>query len=242
MTPATLVRPRNDLAQYDDLAASWDDPFGPLAALHGLAAERATLVPVAPAGGTLVDLGCGGGLLAPHVRGYRHLGVDLNEQALAIAAAKGVEPVRADVTAVPLPDGAADVVVAGELLEHVEDLDGCVRECARLLRPGGTFVWDTLAAGPFARVALVHVAERLPGGPPPQIHDPRLLVDPRRLRALLDRHGIEVTEMHGLRPALRSYARWLRARAGDRDPAAAPFGFVRTRSLAGVYAGTGTRR
>ena len=49
-------------------------------------------------------------------------------------------PVRGSVLAVPLADGCADVVVAGEILEHVEDDVAVLAECARLLRPGGTLV------------------------------------------------------------------------------------------------------
>jgi 2-polyprenyl-6-hydroxyphenyl methylase/3-demethylubiquinone-9 3-methyltransferase len=70
-------RARNDPAQYEDLAATWWDPHGPLAMLHWIAKARARLVP-APTGAAalLVDLGCGAGLLAPHLagRGYLHVG------------------------------------------------------------------------------------------------------------------------------------------------------------------------
>ena len=55
-------------------------------------------------------------------------------------------PVAGSVLAVPLADGCADVVVAGEILEHVEDDVAVLAECARLLRPGGTLVIDALAA------------------------------------------------------------------------------------------------
>ena len=74
-------------------------------------------------------------------------------------------PVRGDVTAVPLADGCADVVVAGEILEHVTDLAGASREACRLLRPGGLLVIDTLAATALARLVAVRLAERLPGAP-----------------------------------------------------------------------------
>jgi 2-polyprenyl-6-hydroxyphenyl methylase/3-demethylubiquinone-9 3-methyltransferase len=88
-----------------------------------------------------------------------------------------VLPVRGSVLAVPLADGCADVVVAGEILEHVEDDVAVLAECARLLRPGGTLVLDALAdtrlAGSDQRAPL----ERLPGGPPPGLHDPALFVD-----------------------------------------------------------------
>lgn len=233
--PSVPRRPRNDLAQYDDLAAEWWDPAGAFAALHWLARARARLVPPAGRpGARLLDLGCGAGLLAPHVPpGYEHHGVDLNAGALEQAALRGVRPLRADVTAVPLEDGFADVVVAGELLEHVPDVEAVISEVARLLRPGGTAVIDTIAPTLWARISLVWVGERLPGGPPPRIHDPALFVAPERARAGFASHGIELA-LRGLRVHPLDYLRFLR----DRSHAVR---MVPTRSLAALYQGSGVK-
>ena len=229
------LRARNDLGQYDDLVAEWWEPRGEFAALHWLAEARGRLVPRARRpGALLLDLGCGGGLLAPHVSGYRHVGVDLSESALAVAAGHGVEPVRADVAALPFTDGEADVVVAGEILEHVTDLDRTVAEMARVLRPGGTLVFDTIADTRFARLSLVTIGERLAGGPPRGCHDPSLFVDPERLRSLCAAHGFPDVRMWGVRPAAWEYAGFL---AGRRTSVR----MVPTRSLAGAYQGVGVK-
>lgn len=229
------VRPRNDLAQYDDLAGQWWNPAGPFAALHWLAAERGALIPDARRpGARLVDLGCGAGLLAPHVpAGYEHHGVDLGEAALAQAAEHGLITHRADVTAVPLEDGCADVVVAGELLEHVPDVEGVVAEAVRLLRPGGTVVLDTIAPGWWAELSLVRIGERLPGGPPPRIHDPALFVAPERLRRAFALGGVRLT-LRGLRPSACDYLRFLRDRRRR-------VRFVPVRSLSALYQGSGIK-
>lgn len=207
-------RPRNDPGQYDDLAAQWWEPRGAFAMLHWLAAARAALVPPAVgAHAVLVDLGCGAGLLGPHLRGkgYRHVGVDLNAQALAQAASRGMTAVRGDVTAVPLADGCADVVAAGEILEHVPDLAAAVAQACRLLRPGGLLVLDTLAATRLARTVAVTLAERLPGGPPPGIHDPALFVDRAALVREAARHGVAL-RLRGIRPSVPGLVRWLAGR------------------------------
>lgn len=233
----TVRWPRNDPRQYDDLATEWWEPDGRFAMLHWLAAARAALVPVAPAGGAvLVDLGCGAGLLAPHLagKGYRHVGVDLTASALALAARRGVAPVRADVGAVPLADGCADVVVAGEILEHVPDLSAAVAQACRLLRSGGLLVIDTLAATPLARVVAITLAERLPGGPPPGIHDPALFVDRARLVRECARHGVEL-RLRGIRPSVLDYARWWTGRAARVRMVAAP-------SSAVLFQAVGRRR
>lgn len=232
---AATSRPRNHPGQYDDLASEWWKPGGAFAALHWLAAARARLIP--PAHGQdarLVDLGCGAGLLAPHVpTGYEHHGVDLNARALTQAAGRGVRTLQADVTAVPLPDGFADVVVAGELLEHVADVEGVVAEMVRLLRPGGTAVFDTIADTRWARLSLVTISERLPGGPPPRIHDPALFVSPVRLRGAFAAHGMEVG-LNGLRPHPPDYLRFLLDRSRT-------VRMVASRSLAGLYQGWGVK-
>src|SRR3978361_2231813 len=140
--------------------------------LHWLAASRAERVPpAAHPGAVLVDLACGGGLMAPHVArlGYRHVGVDLGEAGLRVARQHGVAPVRASVLAVPLADRCADVVLAGEVLEHVEDDAQVITECARLLKPGGTLVIDSIARTRLADLIAVRIAERGPGGPPPRL-------------------------------------------------------------------------
>lgn len=235
-TASPPLRARNAPEQYDDLAHAWWDAQGPFAALHWLAEARGELVP-APSveGATLVDLGCGGGLMAPHVpAGFRHVGVDRNLAALAQAAERDIEPVAADVTAVPLPDGCAEVVVCGELIEHVEDLPALVGEVARLLEPGGVVVFDTINATRWARLSLVWIGERMPGGPPRHIHDPRLFVAPRRLAAMFAAHGLRVEEQYGLRPHPASYLRFLRDRS-------APVHMERTSSLSALYAGRARR-
>jgi 2-polyprenyl-6-hydroxyphenyl methylase / 3-demethylubiquinone-9 3-methyltransferase len=208
---------RNDIAQYDTLADEWWRPDGLFAMLHWLAEARARLVPPATRpGAVLVDLGCGAGLLAPHVagKGYRHIGVDLVESALRQAAGHGVVPVRGDATRVPLRAGCADVVSAGEILEHVTDLRGAVAEACRLLRPGGVLVLDTLNATPLARLVAVTIGERIPGVAPRGIHDPNLFVDPRILVSECARHGVRLS-VRGIRPAAAGLVRWLVTRRGS---------------------------
>lgn len=207
-------RPPNDPGQYDELAWSWWEPHGPLAMLGWIAQARANLLPVASRpGAVLVDLGCGGGLLAPYARrlGYCHVGVDLSASALRVAWAHGVQVVRGDVTRLPFGDEVADAVSAGEILEHVADLPGAVGEACRILRPGGTLVLDTIAATRLARLVAVTIGERIPGGAPRGIHDPALFVDRDLLRRECARGGVALT-LRGLRPSVPGMLRWLARR------------------------------
>ena len=206
---------RNDPKQYDALAAEWWLPRGQFAMLHWLAAARADLVPPATRpGATLVDLGCGAGLLHPHLagKGYHHIGVDLTRSALDQAADHGVTVVRGDVGRVPLADGCADVVCAGEILEHVPDLASAVAEACRVLRPGGLLVIDTIADTRLARLVAVTIAERIPGAAPPGIHDPALFVDRARLKDLCADNGVGLA-LRGIRPSATDLVRWRTGRA-----------------------------
>ncbi|GIE79941.1 ubiquinone biosynthesis O-methyltransferase [Actinoplanes philippinensis] len=229
--------PRNDPRQYDDLAAEWWRPAGTFALLHWLAAARAALVPpAATPGRVLVDAGCGGGLLAPHLRGkgYRHIGVDLRRTGLAQAVPHGVTAINGDVTALPLRAGGADVVVAGEILEHVPDLPGTVAELCRVLRPGGLVVLDTLNDTGLSRLITVTLGERL-GLAPPGLHDPALFVRPGRLVAEFARHGVTL-RVRGVRPSLTGLFRWLVLRRPAHGRRIVP-----VPSTAVLYQGVGTK-
>lgn len=232
----TARRPRNDPAQYDDLVDEWWRPHGAFAMLHWLAEARARLVPPAPRpGALLVDVGCGAGLFAPYARskGYTHVGVDITSSALCLAGQHGAHVVRGDALSLPLPDAVADVVVAGEVLEHVTDMPAAVSEACRVLRAGGDLVLDTIAATGLARALAIGVAERVPGGAPRGLHDPALFVDRARLRSECARHGVAL-EVRGLRPSLVGLLWWAAHRRQD-------VLMVPTWSTAVLFQGRGTK-
>jgi 2-polyprenyl-6-hydroxyphenyl methylase / 3-demethylubiquinone-9 3-methyltransferase len=228
--------PRNDVRQYEELSDQWWRPGTAFDFLRSIAKARAELVPPATrAGAILVDLGCGAGLLAPHVKplGYEHVGIDLVMTSLRLARDHGVTPVRADVHAIPLAGNCADVVSAGEILEHVVDPSTVVSEACRVLRPGGTLVIDTVNATARARFVAVTVAERIPGLAPKGLHDPALFVRPEVLVDACARAGVSLT-IRGLRPSAGSLLWWLVRRRGS-------VRMVASRSVAMLYQGWGVK-
>jgi 2-polyprenyl-6-hydroxyphenyl methylase/3-demethylubiquinone-9 3-methyltransferase len=236
VTAHLTVRARNDPEQYDDLADQWWEPRGAFAMLHWIAEARARLVPSAARDGSLLlDLACGGGLLAPHVagKGHRHVGLDLSPTALPLARRHGVVPVRGDVLRLPFADEVADVVVAGEVLEHVTEPLRLVAEACRVLRPGGTLVLDTLAATWWGRFSAVTVGERMPAGPPKRLHDPHLFVDRSALVQAAALGGVPL-QLNGLRPSALDYLGWV----AGRRPAVR---MLPTRSTAGLFQAHGRK-
>ena len=97
----------------------------------------------------IVDMGCGDGAALAVAAGqnaaHRFVGIDWSGDALRQARALGLTVLRADVTApgLPVADGAADVVIMSELIEHLVDPDGAVAEARRVLRPGGSLLLST---------------------------------------------------------------------------------------------------
>lgn len=234
--PGVPVRPRNDPRQYDDLAGQWWLPRGDFAMLNWISAARMRHIP--PANGSLprlLDVACGAGLLAPHVAGsgYWHVGIDLSPTAVIQAKEHSVTASRGDVTRLPFKDETFDVVVAGEILEHVTDFAAVIAESCRVLRVGGTLVIDTIANTWWGRFSSITVGERMPSGPPPRLHDSALFVDRDRLLAEAARHGVAL-RLNGLRPSAVDYLMWLLKR---RDTVR----MLATRSTAGLFQGVGIK-
>jgi len=92
--------------------------------------------------GVAVDLGAAGGgnTRVLHRRGWTELAVEYGEEGARTAIGRGLRTVRADGTALPLRTGVADLVVAFDVLEHIEDDAAAAAEVARVLRPGGTLL------------------------------------------------------------------------------------------------------
>jgi 2-polyprenyl-6-hydroxyphenyl methylase/3-demethylubiquinone-9 3-methyltransferase len=137
------------------------------------------------------------------------------------------------VHAVPLADESVDAVSAGEILEHVADPSTVVSEACRILRPGGVLVVDTINATWLGRFITVTIGERIPGGAPRGIHDPRLFVPPSLVVNECARHGVNLT-VRGIRPATVPMLRWLVSRRG-------PVPIVPTRSTAALYQAWGVK-
>jgi SAM-dependent methyltransferase len=142
-------------------------------------------------GKRVLDLGCRSGALTRHfLEGNSVVGLDVDPAALDKAAALGIEPVRANVEEpLPFEDASFDVVVAGELFEHLQVPDALVGEIRRVLRPGGVL------AGSVPNAFRVQSRLRFLRGRPPEDDPTHLrMFSPTALRELLA--GFERIELH----------------------------------------------
>ncbi len=156
--------------------------------------------------GVAIDIGAAGGgntrVLAQH--GWRELVVEYGEEGAVTAAARGLRAIRGDATALPLRPGVVDLVVAFDVLEHIDDDDAAAAEIARVLRPGGTL----LVAVPCdmdlwsAHDVAVHHVRRY---------------DRDGLRQLVSGAGLVIEDLHSWNVLLRPVVRLRRRSSTESD-------------------------
>jgi len=209
-----------EVAKFSALADEWWDPSGKFAPLHKFNPVRLTFIrdtasahfgrdsrSLRPfAGLTLLDIGCGGGLLTePMTRlGFAVTGIDPSERnigtAKAHAATSGLDIAYRTAAAESLAaeDARFDVVLNMEVVEHVADLRAYLRACAKLVRPGGIMVVatlnKTLKSLALAKIGAEYVLRWLPPG----THDWNRFVAPADLRRMLEESGLNPLKTQGV--------------------------------------------
>jgi 2-polyprenyl-6-hydroxyphenyl methylase/3-demethylubiquinone-9 3-methyltransferase len=202
---------RNDLTIYDAVAEEWwSDEIAWVRTLKAMVPGRLSWFDrqIDWQGRAVLDLGCAGGFMAEALdaRGARVTGIDPAAEAVAAAkahAAQAGREIRYDVgvgEALPYDDGAFDAVVCVDVLEHVSDLSRVLAEVARVLRPGGLFLFDTINRNPVSRLAVITMAEEVLRLLPKGTHDPDLFITPAELRHGLKGAGLVPGPMTGLGP------------------------------------------
>ncbi|NYZ16256.1 bifunctional 2-polyprenyl-6-hydroxyphenol methylase/3-demethylubiquinol 3-O-methyltransferase UbiG [Azospirillum sp. RWY-5-1] len=211
---------RDEVARFSAIAAEWWDPAGKFKPLHRLnplrlgyirdtACRRLGRDPLsrAPLSGlSLVDIGCGGGLLSePLARmGADVTGVDAAERNVKTAAAHAAESgVPVDYSATTAEDLAAagerfDIVLAMEVIEHVADVPLFVKSCAALLAPGGVLFLSTINRTPKAFALAIVGAEYVLRWLPRGTHDWRKFLRPSEVGAALRAEGLAFRDVTGV--------------------------------------------
>src|SRR5690242_12657107 len=207
-----------DNAIYDRLGSGRWDESNPLNALNGsfTPARFAYFCDVLdrlgrdPAGLRAVDVGCGGGFLAEEFAriGCRVVGVDPSEISITTArqhaSAYGLK-IGYVVNAgerLALKDESVDIAYCCDVLEHVADLDRVVAETARVLKPGGVYLFDTINRTRASKLFFIKLLQewRLTRVVDSGVHSWAMFIKPLELEEILRRHGLRLGEVVGLAP------------------------------------------
>jgi 2-polyprenyl-6-hydroxyphenyl methylase / 3-demethylubiquinone-9 3-methyltransferase len=203
-----------ELEKFSSLAHRWWDPEGEFRPLHDINPLRLEWIArhAELAGAAVLDVGCGGGILAEAMarRGARVTGIDLSEKALRVAQLHLHESkldIRYEKSSVEDYAGEFDLVTCMELLEHVPQPASMVAACARLVRPGGRVFFSTINRNPKSYLFAVVGAEYVLGLLPKGTHDYMRFIKPSELLRWSRAAGLRVEEMTGMsyNPITRRY-------------------------------------
>jgi len=220
MNDTTINADPAELKKFSDLAHRWWDPQGAFRPLHELNPVRLQWIEqrVTLPGCAVLDVGCGGGILAEAMsgRGAQVLGIDLAGKALQVARLHALESgatvqyraVPAEELAQEMP-GQFDLVTCMEMLEHVPDPAQTIAACARLARPGGHVLFSTINRNPksflFAIVGAEYVLRLLPRG----THEYARFLRPSELARGARAAGLRVDEVTGMHYNPLAHRFWL---------------------------------
>jgi 2-polyprenyl-6-hydroxyphenyl methylase/3-demethylubiquinone-9 3-methyltransferase len=198
-----------EIAKFEALASRWWDPHSEFRPLHDINPLRLNFINdrVGLAGKTVLDVGCGGGILSESMAqlGAHVTGIDLGEAPLSVARLhlkeSGARVTYRNVSAEDMArehPGAFDVVTCLEMLEHVPDPASVVQALARLVRPGGQVFISTINRNPKAFLFAIVGAEYLLKLLPPGTHEYMKFIKPSELERWLRAAGLRLRELTGM--------------------------------------------
>jgi 2-polyprenyl-6-hydroxyphenyl methylase/3-demethylubiquinone-9 3-methyltransferase len=217
MTDAKQTSVNNTI--YDELGERWygaeDDPVALLRAESRLRNPWVAHVITETFGNQrcrILDVGCGAGFLSNALSLHHHevVGLDASEDSLTVARRHDVSGKtvyeKGNALALPYVDSSFDVVCAMDFLEHVENPARVIAEAARVLKPGGIFLFYTFNRNPLAWLIVIQGVEWLIHKTPPHLHILRLFIKPREIRQFCVRAGLSQVQLRGVRPVIFSRA------------------------------------
>lgn len=211
MTNETINVDPNEIAKFSQIADKWWDKTGEFKPLHDINPLRLDYIDqhAQLAGKTVLDVGCGGGILSESMarRGAASvLGVDMAELSLQTAQAHADAGRVANVAyrCVSVEDLAAempqafDVVTCMEMLEHVPDPASIIHACAKLAKADGWVFFSTINRNPKSYLHLIVGAEYVLNVVPKGTHDWQKFITPAELARMCRQAGLDVIDTKGM--------------------------------------------
>lgn len=208
-----------ELDKFSQIAHKWWDMDSEFKPLHEINPLRLGFIDehAAISGKTVLDVGCGGGILAESMaaKGATVTGIDLAKKSLKVAQLHSLESgVSVSYRCVPVEELAAeapasfDVVTCMEMLEHVPDPLSVVRACAELVKPGGQVFFSTLNRNAKAYLLAVVGAEYVLNMLPRGTHEYKRFLKPSELARMARGAGLELVQVKGMgyNPITRIYS------------------------------------
>jgi 2-polyprenyl-6-hydroxyphenyl methylase/3-demethylubiquinone-9 3-methyltransferase len=198
-----------EIRKFEALAARWWDPDSEFRPLHEINPLRLNYLSqkINLAGKKVVDIGCGGGILAEAMarHGAEVTAIDLAEASLSVARLhqleSGLDIDYRYISAEQLAEQEAerfDVVTCLEMLEHVPDPASVVQACARLCKPGGLVAFSTINRNPksylFAIIGAEYLLRLLPRG----THDYDKFIKPSELAGWARDAQLQLNDQTGM--------------------------------------------
>ena len=210
-TPNTTNVDAVEIDKFSRLAHKWWDKTSEFKPLHDINPLRLGYIDghAELAGKTVLDVGCGGGILSESMAKHgaaEVTGIDMAEKSLKIAKLHALEEnvgnisyrhIRVEELAAEMPH-SFDVVTCMELLEHVPDPAAIIAACAQLVKPDGMVFFSTINRNPKSYAHAIVGAEYLLGLVPRGTHDWQKFITPAELVRMCRQAGLDVVDSKGM--------------------------------------------
>lgn len=198
-----------EIEKFSKMAHKWWDPLSEFKPLHEINPLRLNYIDrhASLAGKTVLDVGCGGGILSESMAGLsaKVSGIDLSDKALQVAKLHLLESGKqVNYRKIPVEDLAAecpdafDIVTCMEMLEHVPDPDSVIASCAKLVKPGGWVFFSTLNRNAKSYLLAILGAEYVLNMLPRGTHDYAKFLKPSELAQSCRNANLNVTDLTGM--------------------------------------------
>lgn len=195
--------------KFEQYGQEWWNPAGRLFSLHRINPLRFGYFSSCAgelSGKRVLDIGCGGGILAEEFAkaGAKVTGIDLSPVAIGAAKRHAAETgLEIDYRVIAVEKLALDaqqfdIIICAEVLEHVDDIDRFLKDALSMLKPGGLLFFGTINKTLKARFLALFMAEDVLGMVPRGTHSYERFIRPSLLKEILEKYGVDMMELKGM--------------------------------------------